>query len=136
MFKYVTDSKYFKASFYQLENLNNRNRVRDAKRKNYKLFLDYVSSMDDKEDKLPKYFELYPHLKAEVEKIELESKRINKLKTLFNGSMVMEWVGLSGKELGNFIGDFKKEYSDEYLLTLSPEEVKTLVLKKYELLSK
>lgn len=136
MFKYVTDGKYFKASFYQLENLNNRNRVRDAKRKNYKLFLDYVSGMKDKTEFMPKYYELYPFLKEEVEKIEIESKRVNAFKQKFNGTMVIEWTGMTGKSLGGFIGDFRKLYSDDMIMEMTDDELKTAVLELYKNSSK
>lgn len=119
MFEYITNNKYFKPSFYQFENLNNRNRVRDAKRKNYNLFLEYVNKLNVDESqvpKLPSYKERYPEIIPLVEAFHAETTKINHLKKKFNGSIVMAITGLKDKELGDFIYNFKAIYSNEYLL--------------------
>ncbi len=132
MFDYVAKNKYFKASFYAYDKLNNRNRVRDSKRKNYRLFLEHISSMVDSTEKLPTYKELYPHIQKDIDLIIAEGNKINKLKEKFDGSLVMALTGMTGKKLGDFIGKFKKTYDDDFLLTLEKEEIEKLILKFHE----
>lgn len=127
MFKYITNNKYFKPSYYQFENLNNRNRVRDAKRKNYNLFLDYIKQLNIDESnipKLPTYKERYPEIIIDVDDFITKSIKINELKKKFNGSVVMGITGLKGKELGDFIYNFKEKYTDEYLLGCDDATIK------------
>lgn len=128
MFDYVLSSKYFKPSFYSFENLNNRNRVRDAKRKNYNEFLKYIAGKPDSEHRMPKYDVLYPHLVPIIADIKAEAERKEFIKSKFNGQIVMELTNLSGKELGNFMGNFRKKYNDDVIYTKTPDEIKQMVL--------
>lgn len=50
---------------------------------------------------------VYETVKNEIAKEE-EANRLHKI---LNGNLVMEWTGLSGKELGNFIGAFKASHN-------------------------
>ena len=44
----------------------------------------------------------------------------------------MELTNLTGKDLGNFIANFKRKYTDEYLNNSSEESIKQMILKEYE----
>lgn len=103
MFEYVSSCKYFKKSRFDLENLNNRNRVRDRKRKVYNQFVNYVSDLEESTQIVPSPFDIFPHLIDICFEIKKERSAYNKLKEVFNGQNIMKWTNLSGKELGNFI---------------------------------
>lgn len=131
MFDYVSSNKYFKASFYKFENLNNKNKVRDAKRKNYNLFLNHVKDMVDSELSLPTYDVSFPHLVPLVVEYEEKVRRDKVVKDKFSGKMVMQLTSLQGKDLGDFMQFFKEKY-DVYSMT--PKEINDYVLKEYNLL--
>lgn len=46
MFDFVISSPYFDKQLFLFENLNNKNRVRDKKRKTYNMFLDYLETIE------------------------------------------------------------------------------------------
>lgn len=96
MFDFVTSSKYFKKSRFALENLNNRNRVRDKKRKVYNEFLAYIETVADGEENVPSPFEEFPWLEKRCNEIRESRIHVNLLKEKFNGNHVHQWTGLSG----------------------------------------
>lgn len=128
MFDYVSGNKYFKASFYEFENLNNRNKVRDAKRKNYNLFLNHVKGMPDSLLNVPTYDIAFPELISQVEDFKEKVHRDKVIKEKFSGKLVMELTPLQGKDLKEFILFFKEKYD---LYAMSPEEIKEFVLKEF-----
>ena len=74
----------------------------------------------------------YPHLEVKYNEYEKEFKDIKSLYNKFNGGIVMELTNLTGKDLGNFIANFKRKYTDEYLNSSSEESIKQMILKEYE----
>ena len=52
MFDFVISSPYFDKNLFLFENLNNKNRVRDKKRKTYNMFLEYLDTIEI--NKIPK----------------------------------------------------------------------------------
>lgn len=113
MFEYVTSCKYFKKSRFALENLNNRNRVRDRKRKVYNEFLKYIETIEDGEEFVPSPFEEFDWLESKIEEIKLSRVKINLLREKFNGNNVHLWTGLNGGQsserayFGNFMAYVK-----------------------------
>ncbi len=107
MFEYVASCQYFKKSRFDLDNLNNRNRVRDRKRKVYNQFVNYVRDLEESTQIVPSPFDVFPHLVDACDKIKKERNVHNKLREIFNGRNIMKWTNLSGKELGNFITHVK-----------------------------
>lgn len=111
MFDYICKSIYFKPSRYKIENLNNRNRVRDRKRKTYNMFLNYVKDMQDSNIKLPSPFDVYPWLIDSVQQIRNDRKFASTSARLFNGNVVRSITGLELEELGKFMKEFKLKHS-------------------------
>lgn len=96
MFEYVTGSKYFKKSRFALENLNNRNRVRDRKRKVYNEFLKFIETIEDGDKEVPSPFEQFPWLESKCDEIRESRIYKNTLHEKFNGKHVHQWTDLTG----------------------------------------
>ena len=126
MFDFVISSPYFKPSRYQLSALNNRNRVRDRKRKNYNAFLKYIEGMQNSVLKVPSPFDLFDHLQGEVDKIVDKHEKKIKLRSKFNGNLCMKLTDLRGEDLGKFIGKITEKYKD--ILDKTDDEIKEIIL--------
>ncbi len=50
----------------------------------------------------------------------------DRVKNKFNGKLVMEWTGASGKDVGRVVAGVKMECSDDNLLEMSFNDIKTL----------
>ena len=116
IFEFLASSNLFNKEIFAFENLNHENRKRDRVRKDYHAWLDFIKDKEsvfqqehDKAvyiDEINKHFciNLYDHWK------EFLSRKILKdhLKDKFNGSLVMSWTGLQGKDLGQVLSNFEK----------------------------
>lgn len=148
MFEYVITSPWFDPDIFLLHNRNHTSRVRDRKRPSYNRFLDYIqgrtgsyqfetaSSHGGHSIREPYYSQIvlnrFPWVADRVAEL-LERDRFNtQFKTVYNGSIVMELTGLSGKELGHFMNqivwtdDLRQSVIDD------PELVQEIVLTKLE----
>lgn len=113
IFLFVVMSMYFNTDIYLLENRDNKSRTRDAKRKTYMEFLDYLERYPDmlvnhlksanKSYWLPFLFSMLPGFKEQYEQCETDYKNDQTYKSKFNGDLVSEWTGLKEKELGLFM---------------------------------
>ena len=136
LFNWIATSPLIKEDAFKLENLTNKDRTRDRKRKFYNQWVQYLTTEDYKKIDKNKYpeFDLYsyPHLSEKYNEYEKEFNNIKSLYNKFNGNLVMELTNLTGKDLGNFIANFKKKYTDEYLNNSSEESIKQIILKEYQ----
>jgi hypothetical protein len=144
IFKFISESPYFNWEYLQLENNNRINRERDAKRKSYMGFLDYIENNckddnhryqydKDKSVYVDKAAEFFPesNLIAEIRRMEYEEYKKEEMKKKFNGGEVMRRFGLEGKELGDALNGFKKmmdglvpnESYEHYILNTPSEEI-------------
>lgn len=144
IFKFISESKYFNWEYLQLENNNRINRERDAKRKSYMSFLDYIDKNckddnhryqydKDKSVYVDKAAEFFPesNLITEIRRMEYEECKALYIKSKFNGGEVMRRFGLKGKELGDAINGFKKmmdflvpnESYEHYIINTPSEEI-------------
>lgn len=143
IFNYVASSLYFNRDIYLFENRNSKARARDSKRVIYNEFLKWCSGREDlpefySEDKeefrreqLQLALEKFPEFRVRYEgtlKKLLKSKTINEK---FNGNIVSEVTGLSGRDLGVFIREFKQKWSDGDLFVLSKGAIATLIKEAY-----
>lgn len=144
IFKFISESPYFNWEYLQLENNNRINRERDAKRKSYMSFLEYIENnckdsdhqyQYDKDksvyvDKAAKFFP-ESNLITEIRRMEYEECKSLYMKSKFNGGEVMRRFGLKGKELGDTLNGFKKvmdglvpnESYEHYILNTPSEEI-------------
>jgi hypothetical protein len=143
IFKYVTSSTYFNRDLYPLEHCNHKQRIRDRKRKTYMEFIRWLdnspqikSKIEFPQDKtawLPLIFSKYPLVKEQYYNTLERVKKKEEASLKFNGQLVMEWTGLSDKELGRIMRSFKAQFltHDDYLnfiLCKTLDELKTEVL--------
>lgn len=144
IFEYVIHSPYFDAEMFELQNLNKINRERNAKRKSYMSFLDYIHEnyadktyqYDDKTVSVARANRYFPEARMTEHIRHLEYLECKKLyiKTKFSGETVMKRYGMKGRTLGNALNGFKEwiygskhmlKYSnyDEYILNTSTEDI-------------
>ncbi|WP_408601607.1 hypothetical protein [Pseudomonas sp. PLMAX] len=120
IYAFVVEGSRFNADIYKLENRNHTARVRDRKRPVYMGFLQWVEQKSnlnafewnaDKSVYLKDIFAAFP----ETEKLHKASlERLAKtqaMKGRFNGQIVSDLTGLSGKDLGHFMGRFKTDHA-------------------------
>jgi hypothetical protein len=144
IFKFISESPYFNWEYLQLENNNRINRERDAKRKSYMSFLEYIENnckdsdhqyQYDKDksvyvDKAAKFFP-ESNLITEIRRMEYEECKSLYMKSKFNGGEVKRRFGLEGKVLGDALNGFKKmmnflipnESYEHYILNTPSEEI-------------
>lgn len=127
MYEWISDSKYFNKDIYLLENRNHYSRTRDNKRKTYSDFLIWCENREFKNNyphtelteksgyniREPYFSELiapmFPHAIQSVDDIMMKHTQNNLFKEKFNGKIINELTGLSGKELGHFISYAKEQ---------------------------
>ena len=140
IFDYVKSSKYFNPWMFDLENFNRINRERDKKRNTYSKFLEYVEQFknDNKED----YHYFYPDKKVylghidyyfpgflkEYRNLEKKEERLREVHEKFNGNILIDEFGITGKDLGNLISRFKALFEDlnsfqEFVLANNKETI-------------
>jgi hypothetical protein len=150
IYKFVSSSKYFDPDIYLLHNRSNTSRVRDRKRSTYSGFLKWIKetnpptnySFENKTEhgsySLREPFftnlivPLFPEVKDKVN-LSLESYQHQKmLKSVFNGQIVNEITGLSGKELGMFMSklNVQKNQKEEWLL--NPEQARIFIKQEWD----
>lgn len=142
MYEWVTRSLHFNGTKYDLSELNQINRIRNKKRKTYMDFVEWLqtSNMREKKPDFPMNQKIYlyyaiQHCNRFVEYIcflqDIELKKY--ANELFNGNLIMEWFGLTGKKLGEFIAEFKKLHPMyiTYHNTRIREESERLFKEKY-----
>jgi hypothetical protein len=125
IFKYVASSKYFDPEIYNLEHRSATSRVRDKKRETYNKFLRWVVETQPKTHhnfaekselggyslRMP-YYETevltrYPWVAQEVKTLIEDFELDMKFKEVYNGKIVSEQNGFSGKTLGAFMAKMK-----------------------------
>ena len=138
IFKFVSESKYFKKDMYPLEHRSHRARIRDAKRKTYTDFLKWV---DEKKPDDGVSIELFPKAHETFERFADEyNDAIYKLgvqrsaKSKFNGDIVSELTGLTGVELGGFmmyLRRFLPYCSSDAIVNIAEEDIRELIMEDF-----
>lgn len=139
IFEFVASSQYFNPAIYLLHNRNAVSRVRDAKRRTYTEFLKWCETprgrtywpwadSDDqgqksKEKELHKFraFERWPQLQYSWELIQESALAKADFAKKFNGHLVSEWTGLTGKDLGAYMTWLKSQ--DAMLSKQTPGQI-------------
>lgn len=144
IFKFVASSDVFNPDFYLLENLNAIARIRDRKRATYNKFLEWCRTYDgpkwtdykkNKEDYLPYILDCFPAARPQFESVMMDLARTKYLKTKFNGVMVADIVGLSGKELGQFMAHLKTDdkFTPSLLTYYSPTTIENNIKEAFDM---
>ena len=143
MFAYVSSSPYYNPDFYKPENLNTIAKVRDRKRQTYNKFLAFGEAYtgpvfkdfhQDKSKYLDMIFAAFPHAykKFEEANVKLAAKKF--LRQKFNGDIVAELTGLSGKKLGAFMQHLRGHFAfkESVLMYLPEATIRQNVLDLFE----
>ena len=125
MFDYVQSSKYFNPELFKFENLNNRNRVRDRKRKIYNQFLDYIN-YEIVNNNVYNPIDDYPEISEKIAEYNVEFYRRRKIHESIDGRYIMERTGLKNKDLGDLIANIRDTYADD-LIGISKEDMDTVI---------
>lgn len=141
VFAYVASSVYFDPAQFPLEHRSHRARVRDAKRPTYTKFLTWVAAQAPLAHapavtpaaRLRAAREAFPAFREQHDLALARLVRHKAVAARFNGSLVSEWTGLCGKELGAFIRVLREDAGGidalhAHLLSLTPAEVRDWVL--------
>jgi hypothetical protein len=140
IFDYVATSPYFDCNMFALEHLNKINRERNAKRKSYMSFLDYISEnygdrefqFEEKSVYVSKANRVFPDARITENMRRLEYIEAKKLyiKSKFGGAEVMRRYGVKGKELGDLLKGFQNRINirydigyDDFILETPTEEI-------------
>lgn len=151
IFRFVVSSPFTNPDIYILDNRNHAARMRDKKRPTYQKFLKWMQ--EQPEESLPRFpwapggsedrtfqkaaflsmcFSLSPQFEKEYNEILALYNRRRAAKEKFNGSLVSEWTGLQGKELGSLMTMIKKSFLDdenylEWAISNESSYIKTFV---------
>lgn len=133
IFKFITLSKYFDPEIFLLDNRSSIAARRDAKRKTYNAFLEWLKETNpaprycfaNKSERggygirEPWFSEIVLHywpadyVLGEMDKLVTRYNFNKAYREVFNGNIVMEMTGLSGKELGAFIRFIEKDLTND-----------------------
>lgn len=142
IFKFVVSSQFFNKDIFLLHNRNHTSRVRDAKRKTYMEFLDWIevdgnavnnySKKENKDDWLEYLFVMIDGFQTIYGIVNREWEDATAVKAKFNGDIVRGYTGLEGKDLGIFM-KYMKDCSfplsdDKWILFSTPEQIKEHIL--------
>ena len=117
IFRYVLTSGYVVKDMFALEQTNHSNRIRNRKRKLYSKFIEWVKEQNIPEKLvipktelrqqfLEKVCILFPAFEDQLKQARLKEEQLKRVRERFNGEIISELTGLSGKELGSFIQEF------------------------------
>ena len=134
IYDYVSKGSRFNPDIFNLDNRNHTARVRDKKRPVYTGFLAWMDERPelkrfdwnpDKSAYLPAIFEGFPQSKGDHSESVARLQKAADTKAKFNGEVVSAQTGLSGKDLGSFIAEFKKSRAEfmESILSKSDDEI-------------
>lgn len=141
LFLWVVKSKYFNKEFYQFENLNHQNRIRNKKRPVFKGFVEWLEGRDmennfvvgDKSDYIWKGLLHFGDSWWIDQARPLIEDRRRKLavREIFSGVDLLE-MGYAGKELGAILNKFKSSYEDFDSFVLSKNKAEMIeIFKKF-----
>jgi hypothetical protein len=141
IFDYVVSSPMFCSNSYDPAFFNVRKRA--TERPDFVKFLEYLETnkitknypfIQPRENYIPDidmYFET--NLKEAYEKHVLRQEILEKLSKKFNGGIIMELTGITGKELGVFMNNYKEGFKDiqafeDFILGATKKEIEQDIL--------
>jgi hypothetical protein len=150
VFEFATSTPYFHRRIYQFDNMNHVARIRDKKRDSYNRFLKWL------EDK-PQYdkyewsaytgdivtearvaerthwqveaFKTFPDYEDKCYQACVKQRRHLQAKQKWNGDLVRQHTGLSGKLLGTFMERCRKQHEDfeAWVIEQTPEQIEAFI---------
>lgn len=143
IYQFVAGGERFNPDIYPLEHRNHTARVRDKKRPVYMGFLRWIEAQhtlnrypwqQDKSAYLSEVMAAFPALRAEYDRSLFRLAQSKAIRACFNGEVVAEITGLTGKVLGEFMAHFKREQGDGMvnLPSLSAEQLRELIIVAFQ----
>jgi hypothetical protein len=144
IFKFTTSSKFFNKDLYLLHNRNHTSRVRDAKRKTYTDFLEWIQDdsknlpchpyMENKNYWLPYLFSVIPGFEAEYNNTQHRYIQAGLVKEKYNGNLVSKLTGRVNKDLSALMIAIKESYSTKeefnaWIVASTEDEIKQFIIK-------
>lgn len=121
MFDWIISSKYYDPAIYLFENRNYSGKHRDSKRQTYLDFLEYTKEYTssplvrpDKYECLTEALNQFPKFCRAMADNLTKLAEAREISEKFNGHIVAEVTGLSGKELGDFIQFYMHSYCSDF----------------------
>lgn len=130
IFEFVMSSPYYDFSKFDLSQRNRKARTRDAKRPNYRAFLEYQQQRPKEkicDSDLDRVFDWFPVFEKEYYVCESNNHLNNLYKKKYNGDIVRSVTGLEGKELGKFMSALSKELTRDVVLQLDKKYIEALI---------
>ncbi|HET8685888.1 MAG TPA: hypothetical protein VFM18_04405 [Methanosarcina sp.] len=127
IFKFAASSPYYNYEIFDLDNRNYRARTRDRKRPTYTEFLVWAQENatetgyewnSNKAAYLPRILHTFNKIDEFSNLLKQHSLRLQ-FKEKFNGNIVAKLTGLQGKQLGAFMAQFKKIFTQDDILKMT-----------------
>jgi len=150
LYEWITQSKFFNREFFAFEALSHQNRIRNRKRPGYAGFLVWLEDrkfsnpFEPAKNKSEYLFQSLVHFGnftalEQINNLLFEYRRRKDANKLFNGGLLLEWTGLTGKDLGRVMAGFRENLGlleekpwVDWRLSKSAEEIKESFLDFYE----
>jgi hypothetical protein len=146
MFEWVIASPYFSANVYleptgDLKKRISQDRPAIVKFANYlkenNITSDFKSLLSENQvlEKIDVFFGT--SVTKEIEEEKIREATVSSIQEKFNGHLLIDLLGINGKELGNFISDFKKQFKspddfEKFILTETQEIVNKKIIEYHE----
>ncbi len=143
IFEYVCSTPYFDSQCFLFQNRNHQDRKRDSKRPVYMAFIEFIEKRVninagvDKTIHLQRAFSQFTQFEYDVECVQAKYDKQKQVKAVFNGRLISELTGLSGKVLGQFIALLKSDFStqtefEDTILSQQRQEIEDWILRRYK----
>lgn len=121
IYRFVTTSRWFNPSFFDLNKVGHQTRIRDKKRPVYLGFLTWLKKRKEEGEILPinppfkiiDASEMFLDYQERLEELIKIVDKIEERRGKFNGDIVKSITGLQDKALGEFIQWFKRSHGSE-----------------------
>eukprot|EP01117_Protostelium_nocturnum_P002108 TRINITY_DN12750_c0_g1_i1.p1 TRINITY_DN12750_c0_g1~~TRINITY_DN12750_c0_g1_i1.p1 ORF type:complete len:196 (+),score=76.78 TRINITY_DN12750_c0_g1_i1:178-765(+) len=125
-FQWITSSRFFEVSL--LDSLSNKEKKRKRAKTMISDFFEFLETLPKTPAQVPAdqfvplAMEFFDKQK-EYEALKAEHDFKDKVRTKFNGTLVTQRTGLTGKPLGDFIFNFRATHSDESIMKMTPDQL-------------
>ena len=144
IYQWAIDSPYFSVEPYKKRSTTLNHRIKN--RPTIQKFIQYIEKnnitksynyLDNRAEYIPLIDRSFPqaNLIERIQQEKTEEEIVKQLIAKFNGKLVMKLIPeLSGKELGEFIVRFKKQFENfqEFVLENTREEIESQILDYYQ----
>lgn len=137
IFDFVMSSRFYDFNKFDLTQRNYKARVRDAKRPNYRAFLEYANAhpCEYKIDTVEHYrtysFGRFPKLYEDYFDVLDKHQEHLKFKLKYNGKIVSSITGLKGKELGKFMTSLDLGNSKHWVIGATQKQIEEYVMARF-----